>query len=103
MSLLKLPLAGSPEEFETEINNVTYHLRFTWNAESSRWALDLSLPDGTALIRNLALVTGENLLAQYAHLGLGFALYLDVDGSFEAEAGFGDLGTQAQIYIEVTA
>ena len=98
MAVFEIPLAGYPELFEIELAGGTYLLRVRWNHELGRWTLDIGRSSTEWLVRNLALVPGENLLAQYAYLGLGFELHLQCDERPDSEAGFENLGTEAHLY-----
>lgn len=98
MAVYEIPLSGMPEQFEIELAGGTYLVRVKWNHELGRWALDLGRSATEWLVRNIALVPGGDLLAQYEYLGLGFELYLQCDGRPDAEADFENLGTETHLY-----
>lgn len=79
MKTYEIPLNSFAEEFNVEINGVNYLLRTKWNEPLQAWTLDIGRSENEWLIRNLALVTGENLLQQYEHLKLGFGLIVVTD------------------------
>lgn len=102
MAVYEIPLSGYPEQFEVEINGTTYIMRVRWNHELNRWVLDLGRSATDWLIRNLALVAGQNLLEQYESLGLGFELHIQCNGKPDDEAAFDNFGVEAHLYA-VTA
>jgi hypothetical protein len=85
------------ESFDVVINNRSVTMRTKWNDALGVWCLDLGNSSDDWLIRNLALVTGDDLLGQYKHLGLGFALYAYVDGG-EGDPDSENLGTDGHLY-----
>lgn len=99
MAILEIPLNPYPELFQIEINGTPFYLRTHWNVAMQRWTIDVGLGENDWLIRNLALVSGVDLLEQYEHLGLGFELRLWVDGNIEGEATFENLGNEARLLV----
>lgn len=99
--IYEIPLSGISERFDIEIAGNSYKIRIKWNDYLKRWCCDISRTDDTPLIRNLAIVAAENLLAQYDYLGFNFALYMQVDGKPYADADFSNLGTNARLLVEV--
>ena len=95
----ELPLQGVNELFETEINGSTYTMRVRWNHKLQQWTLDLARNAKDWIIRNLALVAGQNLLQQYDHFALGFELWISVDGDPNADATFNNLGSKARLLV----
>lgn len=98
MKIQEIPLQGVSEIFEVELQSVTYQLRVKWNHKLKQWALDIAR--GTQwIIRNLAMVAGQDLLLQYSHLNFAFELWVQVDGDRNADATFDNLGTKARLLV----
>jgi len=53
---------------------------------------------GALLIAGIALVTGTDLLGQYAYVGIGGALYVATDGNPDAVPTFDNLGGSCKLY-----
>jgi hypothetical protein len=88
---------------------VTYTLAFRWNTVSRVWMLDIYDEDMTAaLIRGIALVTGCDLLEQFAYMTLGATLMLTVmtigpGVSPDNIPDFNDLGVDGHLYATMPA
>ena len=99
MKTFEIPLNSFAEEFNVEINGVNYLLRTKWNEPLQAWTLDIGRSETEWLIRNLALVTGENLLQQYGHLKLGLGLIVTTDGDENADPTENNLGTDSHLIV----
>lgn len=99
MTVLEIPVSNRPERFDIEIAGQQYVMRTHFNVPLGRWTIDIGKSETEWIIRNLALVRGENLLAQYEHLNLGFGLWVYVDGDPDGEADFDNLGTDAHLFV----
>lgn len=102
MASVEIPLAGIAERFSIALNGTTYQLTAQWRAAPlGGWFLDIADAEGVPIISGIAMVTGADLLAQYAYLGIagGASLFiLDVAGGDSAPA-FGDLGTDTRLVL----
>jgi len=102
-SFYEVPLSGAPQAFSASINGTTRNLRFTYqNADQGGWVLDIADASGNAIVQGIPLVTGANLLAQYAYLGLGAGLMVTTDGDPDAVPTFDNLGTTSHLYVAIT-
>lgn len=99
MKTFEIPLNAFAEEFNVEIQGVNYLLRTKWNEPLQAWTLDIGRSENDWLIRNLALVAGENLLQQYEHLKLGFGLIVVTDGDENADPTETNLGTDSHLIV----
>jgi hypothetical protein len=96
-----MPLTNVPQRFNMDIVGVTYTILCRWN-ESIGWSLDISnAADDTPLIACLPLVTGTDLLGQYAYLGIGAALIAYTDGDQFAPPTLQNLGRESNLYLLV--
>lgn len=101
MAVFEIPLNNRPEKFEIEIAGQQYVMRTHFNVPMNRWTLDIGRSETEWLIRNLALVNGQDLLMQYEHLNLGFGLHVFVDGEPMGEATFENAGTDAHLLVTI--
>lgn len=105
MTPYEIPLTGVPQTFLFTMLGVQYRLTVRWqnSANNPSWTLDIALPNGTLLVCGIPLVTGANLLAQYAYLGIGVGLYVATDGNLAAVPTFRNLGVGgARLYFTTT-
>lgn len=92
MTFYEIPLIPRNHKTMTTVNGVDYLLSLIWNGEAGAWVMDISTGTGGLLVSGVALVTGTDLLGQYAYIGIGAALVMS------AEATYGNLGTDAKLY-----
>lgn len=97
MSVFDIPLNSTQQEFEIDLNKVTYKMRVYFNKAAGAWMLDLFGPNKTALIRGQPLVTGANLLDSYAYHGIGGTLMLYTDGDQDKMPGLDELGKDTRM------
>jgi hypothetical protein len=102
-STYEIPLVPGPQRLSTVINGRTYLLRVLYaNEPEGGYFLDISAADGTPLVAGLPLVTGCDLLEQYAYLGLGVGLYVYTDGEPDATPTFDNLGATSHLVFTVS-
>lgn len=99
MNVFEMPLSGQAQSFQMIILNVTYQFTLIWRDAASEWVLDMADIDGQPLIQGIPLVTGCDLLGQYAYVGLGFQLWVATDGDPAAVATYENLGTTSHLYV----
>lgn len=100
MSIYEIPLASKPEAFQITLAGVTYKLNVAWrDAPQGGWFIDLSDASGTLIIGGIPLVTGVDLLTQYAYLGFGGELWVQTDGDSAAVPTFDNLGSESHLYF----
>ncbi|MDN8543373.1 hypothetical protein QZH36_18375 [Erwinia sp. BC051422] len=97
MTITEIPLTPDNQLFDISINNSDYKMRIIWR--ESGWFLDLQNSDGGDIIAGIPLVTGADLVAQYAYLQLGFGLWLFSDSSGNTAPDQYDLGYTAHLCI----
>lgn len=93
--------AGTPQRFTITLSGVEYQMTLRFNQFLAAWVLNLGLPDGTALIDGLTLVTGEDLLAQYRHLGIPGSLTVVGDADVDSMPTFAQFGTDSHFLYTV--
>jgi hypothetical protein len=98
----EVPLVPStPQKFNITILGVQYQFQLIYrevDAAVSNWCLDILTSAGQPIVCSLPLVTGANLLGQYAYLGLGFQLWVATDGDNVLQIPtFDNLGTTCHL------
>lgn len=73
-SIYFVPLRDGPQTLSIALSGVVYQVRVRYLARVDLWVLDIADADGNSMVRDIPMVTGCDLLAQYHHLGFGGAL-----------------------------
>lgn len=97
MNLVEIPLTANNQSFSVTINNVDYQMSVIWR--ETFWALDINDANAQPLALSLPLITGADLLAQYAYLNLGFSLIVLCDKAGQEDPTKDDLGTYSHLYV----
>ena len=69
-----VPLRAGPQTLSIALSGMVYQVRVRYSARVDLWVLDIADADGNSLVRDIPMVTGCDLLAQYHYLGFGGAL-----------------------------
>ena len=93
MNIYYVPLRDGPQSLSVALSGVVYQLRVRYCARVDLWVLDIADADGVSMVRNIPMVTGSDLLAQYRHLGFKGALVAQNPNDAEGDSppGFNDL------------
>lgn len=73
-------------------------VRTKWNVPANCWMIDLFDADGNQILQGLALITGADLLEQFAYLGLGGQIVAQTDHDTDAVPTFENLGSSGHMY-----
>lgn len=95
----EIPLSAQPQQFSIALAGVTYRITVQWRDPSPGWCIDIADAAGNPLVTGIPLVTGANLLEQYAYLGVGGGLYVQTDNDPDALPTFGNLGASSHLYF----
>ncbi|ECL9665853.1 hypothetical protein S350_25725, partial [Salmonella enterica subsp. enterica serovar Derby] len=79
MTIQEIPLTADNQQFSIILAGITWRIRIIWR--DLYWIMDLQNDRGEPVISGIPLVTGADLLAQYAYMGLGFKLVVMCDDS----------------------
>lgn len=92
-NVYEIPLSPQPQVFGITIGGSPYRLRFLYqNVTQGGWTMDVMDSSSNPIVCGIPLVTGANLLAQYAYLGVQGSLYVQSDGDAAAVPTFANLG-----------
>lgn len=85
-STFAIPLKSVPETFAVSLAGTEYALTLRWyDVEQGGWVLDIDLPEESGhVVCGIPLVTGVDLLAPYASLGLGGSLVVWAEDNDDA-------------------
>ncbi|WP_394564537.1 hypothetical protein C1N58_02525 [Pantoea sp. SGAir0180] len=98
MQANEIPLSPDNQQFSTDINGVSYQIRSLWR-DSAGWVVDLMDGSGAPVVSDIPLVTGTNLLSQYAYLNLGFGLVVVCDDPGQDYPAKTDLGIKSHLLV----
>ena len=103
MAIYEIPLVPGPQTLTVAFPNGTAQLRLVYanaaNGEGS-WLLDVATSAGTPIVCGIPLVTGADLLAQFAYLNIGVVMFCETDGDLSLPPTFDTLGVTARLYVE---
>jgi hypothetical protein len=95
----EVPLVSTPQTLSIALGGATYNLTVQWNWVAQLWVLDVADVNNVPLVGGIPLVTGANLLEEYAYLGFGGALIATTDSDPAAPPAFTGLGTTSHLYF----
>jgi hypothetical protein len=97
-----IPLLNIPQDFNITLANRELRIVSKWNsADEAGWVLDIY--DGVtddAIVVNIPMITGADLLEQYEYLGLNGRLVVFTDGDETAVPTLENLGVESNVYFQ---
>lgn len=99
-SIVEIPVQPSQaQRFSVRLGGAVYNMRLTFNAaQDACWILDIGDGNGNLLVGGIPLVTGVNLVAQYAYLGFAGSLVCTTDRGAGEVPTFDGLGVTSHLY-----
>ncbi|MHA6574564.1 phage baseplate plug family protein [Pseudomonas yamanorum] len=99
MANFEIPLSPDPQTFSISLSGIDYRLTVQWrNADQAGWVLDIADTSANPIIQGIPLVTGVNLLEQYAYLGFAGVLWVQTTADPDAVPTFDNLGVGSHLY-----
>lgn len=103
-TIYEIPLSAQPQTFHIALNGTDYQFTLIYrDAAEAGWTLDIADTNGNPLIAGIPLVTGADLLEQYAYVGIGVQLRVVSDVDPMAVPTFAALGTTSHLYFKVNS
>jgi len=104
MSVFEIPLSPNQQKFFITLSGITYQLVFKWNNDpySGGWVLDIYDVNQNLILGGEPLVTGCDLLAQYAYLGIVGQLIVETDHDVDAVPTFDNLGVNSHLFYLIS-
>jgi len=99
MTPYEVPLTNAPQTFAITLAGVQYQFTVKWCGPAACWTLDIADSSGNPLIGSIPLVTGTDLLGQYAYLGIGGGLEVQSDVNLYDVPDFNSLGISGHLYF----
>lgn len=97
----EIPLNAGPQRMTVQLGPLFQRrLRLHYaDVPEAGWLLDIGLVDGTPVLCGLPLLPGQDLLAQYAYLGLGGQLYVTSDANPDGPIAYEEAGSSMHLYF----
>lgn len=99
MSAYEIPLSPQPQTFLIDLLGTQYRLSFAWCAPHGTWTMSIATAGGDPIVQGIPLVTGTDLLAQYAYLGILGSLFCQSLEDVDAPATFENLGVNSLLFL----
>lgn len=99
MSAYEIPLTAEPQTFFIDLAGTTYKLTLKWCSPMGCWILDIANSDEIPLIMGIPVITGVDLLKQYAYVGIKGRLFAQSLGDLFSPPTFTNLGTGALLFF----
>jgi hypothetical protein len=98
----EIPLISMPQKLNIELGGTIYILRLRYCfTPMGGWVMDIYDNSGTQLICGMPLVTGCDLLEQYAYVGIQGSMYVETDGNPPEVPTHDNLGTLSHLYYYI--
>jgi hypothetical protein len=81
---------------------IQYQLTVRWNDVNESWIIDIADNNGNPILSGVPMVTGADLLEQFAYLGIGGMLLAQTSSDTDAVPTFTNLGSDGNLYFVVS-
>lgn len=95
----EIPLSAKGQRFSIALGGATYRLQAVWNAPANCWMLDVSDSADAPLLTSIPLVTGLNLLDQFAYAGIAGGLLATTSADPDAVPTKDNLGDAGKLFF----
>lgn len=101
----EVPVSAAPQSFSVSISGAEYTIRQTYCdvSDGGGWLIDIIGSSGSSILTGIPLVTGADLLGQFAYLGLGFGLVATTSGDADAVPTYDNLGASSYLYAVIVS
>lgn len=102
MAEFRIPVTNVPQQFQIQLAGKNYLMTCKWNdAPEGGWCLDLADAEtGDAILANINIVTGINILSGLEYLGINGELYCRTNGDQFADPTLQNLGQESFLYFD---
>jgi len=99
LTVFEVPLVSVPQEFQVTLSGVDYRMRITWCWPIQCWTLDIwDAATLNPILLGTSVVTGADLLAQFAYLGFPGRFVVQTDHDRLAQPTFENLGILSHLF-----
>jgi hypothetical protein len=97
MTVYEVPLSPTPQTFGISLGGINYQMTIYW-VVGCGWVLNIADQSNAPIVNGIPLVTGADLLAQYAYLGFTGSLVVQTDHAADATPTFDNLGVTSHLF-----
>lgn len=102
MQVYEIPLTPTPQSFGINLSGINYRVTFVWmEAPFGGWVMNIADSAGAPIVNGIPLVTGTDLLEQYAYLGFTGGLAVQTDHDPDTPPTFVNLGITSHLFYVV--
>lgn len=95
----EIPLRPIAQQLTTFLGATQYGLTFKWCDPAACWMMDVLDANGNEVLTGLPIVTGADILEQFAYLPVGKGgLVAQTDHDADAVPTYDNLGVQSHVY-----
>lgn len=94
-----VPLVPANQEFDISLAGVSYHLKVKWNSFSNAWVLDIQDSQKENILTGIPMITGCDLLEQYAYLDIGGAMVVQSSNDPTLVPDYTTLGITGNLFF----
>lgn len=100
MTNFLIPLVNISQQFAIDLAGVTYTLTSKWNDQAQSWYLDVADSAQNPIACGIPFVTGADLLAGLAYLGIDGQFVVYTNGDSSAVPTQDNLGADCNLYFQ---
>ncbi len=98
-----IPTQPQAQQMQITLGAVAYNLVLRWNVPNNSWMMDILDDSGNQVLSGIPLVTGEDLISQFAYLEIGGSigageLQVQTTSDTFAVPTYANLGTDGNLY-----
>lgn len=101
MTVFEIPTHPIAQTFTVSLAGVSYQMTIRWCDPNQSWLLDISDSRSNPILQGIPLVTGSDLLGQFAYLGIGGRLIVQTDNNPQVVPTYTSLGVTGHLYFTV--
>lgn len=101
MTPFEIPTKPQAERFRITLGGVEREIATRWNSRGGFWVIDISDSDGERILSGIPLVTGADLLGQFAYAEIGGGMIVQTDHDTDSVPTFENLGSTGHLYFLV--
>lgn len=76
-----------------------YKMSYKWNVPANCWVVDVADDNGVPILSGFSMVTGADLLQQFAYMGFAGQLIAQTDHDADAVPTFANLGVNGHLFF----
>jgi hypothetical protein len=99
MTPFEIPLSPQAQVMTITLAGIAYQVAIHWCAPMQAWVADFADTSENPILQGVPIVTGTDLLDQFAYLNFGGELIAQTDHAVDAVPTFANLGSNGHLYF----